>query len=83
MRVVDWNIEHMNSWIVPNSDPTSPALRASFPGSRFGGGPIDDVPALAQLDRKRQHPLAHGYSGYDVIDQVGGGLHHAPRTTLK
>lgn len=48
MRVVDWNIEHMNSWFVPNSDPTSPALRSSFPGGGFGGGHIDDVPALAQ-----------------------------------
>jgi hypothetical protein len=48
MRIVDWNIEHMNSWFVPNSDPNSPALRASFPGGGFGGGRIDDVPALAQ-----------------------------------
>ena len=48
MRFVDWNIEHMNSWFVANSDPTSPALRARFPGGGFGGGAIDDVPALAQ-----------------------------------
>jgi hypothetical protein len=48
MRIVDWNIEHMNSWFVPNSDPSSPALRASFPGGGFGGGRIDDVAALAQ-----------------------------------
>lgn len=48
MRFVDWNIEHMNSWFVPNDDPASPGLRASFGGSSFGGGPIDDVPALAQ-----------------------------------
>jgi len=47
MRLVDWNIEHMNSWFVPNGHPNSPALRDSFPGSSFGGGPIADVPALA------------------------------------
>ncbi|ESA35168.1 endonuclease exonuclease phosphatase family protein [Leptolyngbya sp. Heron Island J] len=38
----------MNSWFVPNNAPNSPALRASFPGRGFGGGQIDDVPALAQ-----------------------------------
>jgi endonuclease/exonuclease/phosphatase family metal-dependent hydrolase len=48
MRIVDWNIEHMNSWFVPNNDPSSPAMRASFPGGGFGGGRIDNVPALAQ-----------------------------------
>jgi hypothetical protein len=48
MRIVDWNIEHMNSWFVPNSDPNSPNVRASFPGGGFGGGRIDNVQALAQ-----------------------------------
>jgi hypothetical protein len=48
MRFVDWNIEHMNSWFVPNKDPSSPALRVSFPGGGFGGGRIGNVPALAQ-----------------------------------
>ena len=48
LRVVDWNIEHMNSWFVPNNDPGSPALRTSFPGGGFGGGRIEDVPGLAQ-----------------------------------
>ena len=48
MRLVDWNIEHMNSWFVPNSDPNSPAMRQQFNGGGFGGGRIDDVPALAQ-----------------------------------
>lgn len=48
MRVVDWNIEHMNSWFVANSDPNAPALRESKPAGGFGGGAIDDVPALAQ-----------------------------------
>lgn len=48
MRVVDWNIEHMNSWFVPNDDPSFPAMRTSYPGGGFGGGRIDDVPALAQ-----------------------------------
>ena len=45
MRLVDWNIEHMNSWFVANNDPNSPALRQSSTGR---GGRIDDVPALAQ-----------------------------------
>lgn len=48
MNVVDWNIEHMNSWFVPNDDPASPALRQSFDGGGFGGGRIADVFALAQ-----------------------------------
>jgi endonuclease/exonuclease/phosphatase family metal-dependent hydrolase len=48
MRFVDWNIEHMNSWFVPNDDLNSPSMRASYPGGGFGGGQIDDVPALAQ-----------------------------------
>ena len=52
MRIVDWNIEHMNSWFFPNDHPNSPALRASYPGGGFGGGneprvhvlniPVDD-----------------------------------------
>ena len=48
MRLVDWNIEHMNSWFVPNSDPTSPALRENYTGGGFGGGSISDVPALTE-----------------------------------
>ena len=48
MRVVQWNIEHMNSWFVPNDDPNSPAFRASYTGGSFGGGPIDDVEGLAR-----------------------------------
>ena len=48
MRVVDWNIEHMNSWFVPNNAPNSPAFRENYPGGAFGGGQIDDIPALAQ-----------------------------------
>ena len=48
MRILDWNIEHMNSWFVGNDDPASPALRQEFSGSSFGGGPIRDVRALAR-----------------------------------
>ena len=51
MRIVDWNIEHMNSWFVPGNDANSPALRRSYkPGSgnSFGGGAIANVPALAE-----------------------------------
>jgi len=32
-------------------------------------------------DSKRQQPLAHRHPGNDVIDQVGGGLGHAPGAT--
>ena len=32
----------------------------------------------AQRDRKRQYPLAHRHARDEVIDQVGGGLCHAP-----
>ena len=50
MRIVDWNIEHMNSWFVANDDEWSPALRRSYsPGRNSrGGGAIGDVPALAK-----------------------------------
>ena len=51
MRIVDWNIEHMNSWFVPGTDPNSPSLRRSYKparGSSYHGGEIADVPALAQ-----------------------------------
>ncbi len=34
-------------------------------------------------DRKREHPLAHRHPGDDVIDQVGGGLGHAPGATAR
>ena len=32
----------------------------------------------AKGDRKREHPLPHRHPGNDVIEQVGGGLRHAP-----
>ena len=38
------------------------------------------TPSAAALAGSETHPLAHGCPGYDVIDQVGGGLNHAPRT---
>lgn len=47
MRIVDWNIEHMNHWFVPGSDSRSPSLRQSYKGRRNGTS-IDDVPALAR-----------------------------------
>jgi hypothetical protein len=37
----------------------------------------------AQRDRKREHPLPHRHPGDDVIDQVGGGLRHAPGATAR
>jgi len=37
----------------------------------------------AKQDRKREHPLAHRHPGDDVIDQVGGGLRHAPGATAR
>ena len=47
MRIVDWNIEHMNRWFVPGTDVRSPSLRKSYKGGRKGTS-IDDVPALAR-----------------------------------
>jgi putative transposase len=37
----------------------------------------------AKRDRKREHPLPHRHPGDDVIDQVGGGLRHAPGATAR
>lgn len=46
MRVMNWNIEHMNSWWEGGAaDP--PTMRATFGGNNFSP-PITDVPALAQ-----------------------------------
>jgi len=46
MRIMNWNIEHMNSWWEGgNNNP--PVLRATFGGNNFSPG-ITDVPALAQ-----------------------------------
>ena len=36
------------------------------------------VKAMKQRYRERQHPLAHGYAGQNVVYQVGCGLGHAP-----
>src|SRR5262245_23328665 len=45
MRLMDWNIEHMNSWWASgNDDP--PVMLQSFPGSAIAPA-ITDVPALA------------------------------------
>ena len=46
MRIMNWNIEHMNSWWEPgNTDPA--VMRQSFNGNNFSP-PITDVPALAE-----------------------------------
>jgi hypothetical protein len=46
MRLMDWNIEHMNSWWEGGSaDPA--IMRPSFAGNNFSP-PITDVPGLAQ-----------------------------------
>jgi hypothetical protein len=34
---------------------------------------------VAHAFRHRQHPLAHRQARHDVIGEVGGGFHHAPR----
>ena len=34
--------------------------------------------AVAERKREREHPLAHGDLGKDAIDEVGGGVGHAP-----
>jgi len=46
MRVMDWNIEHMNSWWESgSSDPA--VMRQAFSGNNFSP-PITDVPGLAE-----------------------------------
>ena len=46
MRLMNWNIEHMNSWWEGgNADP--PVMRQSFGGNNFSPA-ITDVPALAE-----------------------------------
>ncbi len=46
MRLMNWNIEHMNSWwIGGDADPA--VMRQSYDGSPFSP-PITDVPALAE-----------------------------------
>ena len=56
---------------------------------KCGNDPVDDLQdgreqlrmcseQQAKRDRKREHPLPHRHPGDDVIDQVGGGLRHAP-----
>ena len=46
MRVMNWNIEHMNSWWEGgNADP--PVMRESFSGSNFSPA-VGDIPDLAQ-----------------------------------
>ena len=47
MRIVNWNIEYMNTWFVPNSDKRAPAFRQSYKGKQ-AGGPIRDVTGLAE-----------------------------------
>lgn len=46
MRLMDWNIEHMNSWW-RGGDADPPEMLDSFAGTNFSP-PITDVPALAQ-----------------------------------
>ena len=46
MRIMNWNIEHMNSWWeAGRADP--PTMRTTFGGNNFSP-PITDVPALAE-----------------------------------
>lgn len=46
MRLMNWNIEHMNSWW-EGGDADPPVMRQSFDGNNFSP-PITDVPALAE-----------------------------------
>jgi len=36
---------------------------------------------MRELDRKREHPLAHRHARDDAVDQVGRALRHAPCPT--
>jgi len=68
------------------------ALESGLWDEKCGNDPVDDLQdgreqlgmcseQQANRDRKREHPLAHRHPGDDVIDQVGGGLRHAPGAT--
>lgn len=46
MRILNWNIEHMNSWW-PGGNQDPPQMRNTFTGNSFSP-PITDVPGLAQ-----------------------------------
>lgn len=46
MRIMNWNIEHMNSWW-ESGDAEPPVMRQSFNGNNFSP-PISNVPALAE-----------------------------------
>ena len=70
------------------------ALESCLLDQKCGNDPVDDLQdgreqfrmcseQQAKRDRKREHPLAHRHPGDDVIDQVGGGLRHAPGATAR
>ena len=66
------------------------ALLAGLFEQERGNRPMDDLQyreeqvgmngkETSQRNRQRQHPLAHQHLGDDMVDQMGGGLGHAPR----
>jgi hypothetical protein len=70
------------------------ALESGLLDQKCGNDPVDDSQDRreqagmcseqpAKRDRKREHPLAHRHPGDDVLDQVGGGLRHAPGATAR
>ena len=68
MRLMNWNIEHMNSWWEGGSaDP--PVMRQSFAGNNFSP-PITDVPALAE----RVGNVINAVDPYLVTIQEGAGI---------
>ena len=68
------------------------ALESRLFGEKCGNDPVDDLQdgreqlrmcseQQTKRDREREYPLAHRHPGNDMIDQVGGGLRHAPGAT--
>lgn len=68
MKILNWNIEHMNSWWEGgNADP--PTMRATFAGNNFSPA-ITDVPGLAQ----RVGNVINSVSPDVVTIQEGAGI---------
>ena len=63
------------------------AFESRLLDQKAGNHAVDDLQLRmsgkedAQRNREREYPLAHRHPRDEVIDQVGGGLCHAPRAT--
>ncbi len=68
MRLMNWNIEHMNSWW-ESDDAESATMRLAFRGNRFSPA-ITDVPALA----KRVGAVINAVDPDIITIQEGAGI---------